>query len=146
MALGRMSKVARICVALTMVAAPAALLAAPASASATAFINTTPILLQDPSTPGTNPAQATVYPSTISVSGQTGTIGNLSVTLSRISYNDSQALSVLLVGPHGSLVLLSDAGGDNSATGVDLTLADSASAGPPETGLQLGTYKPTDYV
>jgi uncharacterized repeat protein (TIGR01451 family) len=123
-----------------------ALGASPASASG-AFSNTTSIGLQDPSTTGTNPAQATVYPSTISVSGQTGTINSLSVTLSGITYSDSQALSVLLVGPNGrSEILLAGAGGANSASGVNLTLNDVAGGRPSNSSaLTSGTFVPTDY-
>ena len=88
MPLGRMSKVAQICVTLTMVAAPAVLLASPASASGV-FSNATLIGLQDPGTTLTNPAQATLYPSTITVSGQTGVINSLTVTLLGIDYSDS---------------------------------------------------------
>jgi hypothetical protein len=138
---GRMSKVSQICVALTMVAAPAVLAASPASASGV-FSNATPIGLQDPGTTLTNPAQAVAYPSTISVSGQTGSINALTVTLSGITYPDPQALSVLLVGPGGSLVLLSGAGGTSSATGVNVTLSDSASNFLPAAP-SSGTYRPT---
>src|SRR5664280_2625583 len=122
-----------------------ALGASSASASGT-FSNSIAIGLQDPSTTGTNPAPATVYPSTIPVSGQ-GSLNSLSVTLSGISYPDPQALSVLLVGPQGgSEILLSGAGGTASASGLDLTFSDGAGGFASEgSALSSGSYKPTDY-
>jgi uncharacterized repeat protein (TIGR01451 family) len=122
-----------------------ALGASSASASGT-FSNSIAIGLQDPSTTGTNPAPATVYPSTIPVSGQ-GSLNSLSVTLSGISYPDPQALSVLLVGPQGgSEILLSGAGGTASASGLDLTFSDDAGGFASEgSALSSGSYKPTDY-
>ena len=147
MPLRGISKVAQICVALTMVAAPAVLLASPASATTT-FVSVASIGLQDPSTTATDPATASLYPSTISVSGQTGSISDLTVTLSGITYPDPQALSMLLVGPEGgNLMLLSGAGGTTSVSGLTVTLSDGGGSMLPENSAPVsnGTYRPSDY-
>ena len=53
---------------------------------------------------------------------------------------------MLLVGPQGhQSLLMSDAGGDNPVSGVDLTLDDSAATALPDTSkLTTGTFKPND--
>ena len=48
-----------------------------------------------------HPGTAVPYPSDIFVSGLTGSISNVSATLSGITYPFSQDLNVLLVGPGG---------------------------------------------
>ena len=123
--------VLRIWVAVAVAAAPVALVAGPASA-ATTFSNGTSIGLQDPNTTGTDPAQATLYPSPITVSGQTGTISNLTVTLTGINYSYMQDLGVLLVGPGNTLVIMSGVGSNDqylqgNTSDLNVTLADSSS-------------------
>ncbi|HTW05930.1 MAG TPA: Ig-like domain repeat protein [Acidimicrobiales bacterium] len=124
----KLSKVAGVCAALTMVAAPAVLVASPAWASGV-FPNTASIGLQNP--PGSVPEPASTYPSAITVSGQSGTISNLTVTLSGIDYPDGlpSDLGVLLVGPAGGKIsLFTLAGGfGTSPTDLSVTLSDSGS-------------------
>ena len=117
-----------------------------ASAGAATFSSTTPIL--GPSGSGL----ATPYPSIIDVSGTAGTTTKVRVTLNDLNGGPERDLDVLLVGPGGSTILLSDVcslGGvvpDFSHSVV--TLDDDAPASYPETcapGQGSGTYKPTNY-
>jgi subtilisin-like proprotein convertase family protein len=128
---GRHPKLFGIFVALALLAAPLVWLAQPASASGT-FSNTSSIGLVDPS-PASH-AAASTYPSNITVSGQTGTISSLTVTLSGVDYRYDQDLAVLLVGPRGgSLSLFTSVGwNDQSAasSGLDVTLSDSGTTIP----------------
>ncbi|MCL2788932.1 MAG: hypothetical protein FWD59_10665, partial [Micrococcales bacterium] len=91
----------------------------PATAAGTTFANTNSITLSNPtSAPGE--ANAAPYPSSIAVSGLTGTVSNLTVTLSGIHYSFSQDISALLVSPTGqSLVLFSSVGSNDQATATN---------------------------
>jgi subtilisin-like proprotein convertase family protein len=86
------------------------------------------------------------YPSNVTVSGFSGTVGHLSATvvLDAVYPDDIQ---LLLVGPGNQKVLLmANAGGDagNGVTPDTLVFDDGAAAGIPEPGqLKSGTYKPT---
>jgi subtilisin-like proprotein convertase family protein len=103
------------------------------------FSNTNYIGLDDTVT------RATPYASTINVSGQSGVISNLRVTLTGVSHTFSQEVDMLLVSPNGrSLILLSDAGA-SAITNVNLTFDDSAPGGVSQTSITSGTYKPTNY-
>src|SRR4029079_2669988 len=53
---------------------------------------------------------------------------------------------ILLVGPGGqNAIVLSDAGGSSAASGVSLTLTDSAATSVPDAGpLVSGSFKPTN--
>ena len=103
---------------------------------------------------GSPPGTAVPYPSDIFVSGLTGTISNVSATLSGITYPVSQDLDVLLVGPTGgSEVLLSGVGpntGTTSATNTTLTFDDSATSTVPESSMLPSNStvltKPVDYA
>jgi hypothetical protein len=108
------------------------------------------------------PASGTVgnanpYPSTINVSGASGTVRKTTVTLKGFAHQCSIDDDLLLVGPHGqSSILMSDAGDCDNETplraGVDLTFDDAASRSVPcldkdstPSRLPGGTYAPTDY-
>ena len=72
---------------------------------------------------------ASPYPSTIAVSGLTGHVSNVCVTLSAVSHPFPDDIDVLLVAPDGrGVVLMSDAGGGNTLQNVELTFDDSAGA------------------
>jgi len=104
-----------------------------------AFTNATPIIF-----PAGAPASP--YPSTISVSQITGAVVNVSVSLNDVSHVFPDDLDVLLVGPGGKVMLMSDAGGGNSVSGVDLTFSQSSSASLPDSGPIIGgSYEPTDF-
>ncbi len=104
------------------------------------FTNATPINLPVGAPPSP-------YPSAISVSQVTGGIVSVSVTLSSVSHVFPDDLDVLLVGPGGKKVLLmSDAGGSNSVSGVNLSFSHSSGVTLPDSGpIISGNYEPTDY-
>jgi hypothetical protein len=102
----------------------------------------------------TNPAPITFttgsanpYPSNITVSGLTGAITDVNVTLHNINMPFPDSLDILLVSPTGRrLILMSDAGGIAGATGVTLTLDDAAAGNIPDGGpLVTGSFRPTDF-
>ena len=98
------------------------------------------------SLPSSGPAGP--YPSTITVSNVTGVVNKVTVKLSGFSHTYPADVDVLLVGPNGQKVLLmSDAGGSFSASGLNLTFDDAATAGLPDTAqLVSGSFRPTDYA
>jgi len=103
------------------------------------FSNSGSITIQDNTS-------ALPYPSTISVSGLTGTVTKVTATLSNINHTFPDDVDVLLVGPGGQKVLLmSDVGGTNSLTNVTITLDDSAASSLPDTTrINPGTFKPSN--
>ncbi|HEX2012205.1 MAG TPA: PEP-CTERM sorting domain-containing protein [Roseateles sp.] len=88
---------------------------------------------------------ATPYPSTINV-GQSLTILDVNVGLLGLSHSFPDDLDILLVGPGGQKVLLmSDTGGGNDVSGLNLTFDDEAAGSLPDSAqLTAGSYKPTD--
>ena len=92
---------------------------------------------------GSGITPATPYGSKITVSGQSGVISHLSVTLNGFSHTFPRDVDILLVNPSGkALVLMSDVGG-NSVSGATITFDDSAASTMPDT-VAAGTYRPTD--
>ncbi len=89
----------------------------------------------------------TPYPSTINVSGLTGLVGKLAVTLSNMSHSFPNDIQVLLVGPSGQdIVLVGGTGASYAITNVTLTFDDAAPALlPGSSQITNGTFKPTDY-
>ncbi len=83
--------------------------------SNTATVNLTVVPIFANNTPFTIPLSgpASVYPSTINVSGLNGTISRMRVRLNMLRHESQGDLDILLVGPQGqALVLMSDANGD----------------------------------
>ena len=130
-----------------------------AGAETTTFSNTAQLNIPAPGQFGP-PWKANVYPSTIPVSGMTGTITDVNVAINNINcaanggsgvYPDD--MDVLLVGPAGQdTMLISDVYGDYNTSvplsGVTLTLDDAAAnlvpANPANGAPASGTFKPTD--
>jgi subtilisin-like proprotein convertase family protein len=85
------------------------------------------------------------YGTPINVSGMSGVISNIKVTMNSVSHPVLGEISVLLVSPIGtSIVLLSDAGGTtNNAT---LTFDDAASNVLNLNPVVSGSYKPTNFL
>jgi uncharacterized repeat protein (TIGR01451 family) len=108
--------------------------------STTAQANTGAIIIPDH-------GPASPYPSTITLSGLTGAVSHVSVTLSNLTHAFPDDIDVLLVAPSGQKVMLmSDAGGGFSITNVNLTFDDSAAASLPHaSALASGTFKPSAY-
>ncbi len=105
----------------------------------------------------TNPASITIndatavgignpYPSNIAVSGLTGTVTNVTVTMNNFNHTFPDDADVLLVDPLGNnLILMSDVGGSVDITNTSITFDDSSSSSLPDsTVLVTGTYKPTN--
>ncbi len=89
---------------------------------------------------------ATNYPATITVSGVTGTVSKVTVSLRQFTHTFPEDVDVLLVGPAGQKVMLmSDAGAGNSVSGVTLTFDGTGGALPFASAISGGTYRPTDY-
>ena len=93
-----------------------------------------------------NSGAASPYPSNISVSGMPGTVADVNVSLFGLEHARPDDIDILLVGPAGQkMILLSDVGGSNGITGVDLVLDDEAANFLPDSGqLTSGTFKPTN--
>lgn len=90
--------------------------------------------------------KASVYPSPIAVSGVSGVVHKVTVSLRGYSHDWPDDVDVLLVGPTGQKVLLmSDCGGGYARNGVALTFdAGAASSVPDNLAIPSGTYKPTN--
>lgn len=94
------------------------------------------------------PAQASPYPSTLGVSGVSGTITSLTVTLHNINHTLPDDIDIMLVGPTGAdAVIFSDVGGSTGAVNVTVTLDDAAALALPDDGpLVSGAFQPTNAV
>jgi len=90
---------------------------------------------------------ASPYPSTIFVSGVTGLISKVSVTLSNMNHTFPDDIDTLLVHPTGrKTILMSDAGGPNALVNTTVTFDQTASAPVPDEGQIVSTsYRPADY-
>jgi subtilisin-like proprotein convertase family protein len=136
-----------------LAAAATAALMAVGSAGAATFSNSGAITINDssancldtPGEPSPAPAAATPYPSQITVSGLTGTVTDVNVTVTGLSHTFPDDVGMLLVGPAGqTTILMADTGLNNVLNGVNLTFDDAAAASLPDDGqIVSGTYKPT---
>ncbi|HWT02319.1 MAG TPA: Calx-beta domain-containing protein [Pyrinomonadaceae bacterium] len=110
------------------------------------FLNSTSITINDRPGNSNPPGTGSAYPSTISVSGMTGTITKVDVALNSVSHTFPDDVDVLLVGPGGQrVILMSDAGGSAGVSGVNLTFDQSAAAMPDASQIVSGTYRPTNF-
>jgi uncharacterized repeat protein (TIGR01451 family) len=108
--------------------------------STVSFANTNFILIPEQ-------GAATPYPSVINISGVTGYVHTVTVTLHGLTHSFPRDVNVLLVNPAGASTLVqSHAGGGYGVTNVTLTFDDAAS-GPLPFNAQIfsGTNKPTQY-
>ncbi|MDQ6726960.1 MAG: Ig-like domain-containing protein, partial [Actinomycetota bacterium] len=125
-----------------------AVLATVAPAEAATFSNTAALTVAD-ATCMVGPGKANLYPSNITVSGLSGTVADVNVTLHGMTHPFEGDFEILLVGPGGgaqNLVLLSDAG-TGSLSNATLTLDDQAAAQLPQNSpWSSTTAKPTDYL
>jgi uncharacterized repeat protein (TIGR01451 family) len=90
---------------------------------------------------------AALYPSPIFVTGLSGRISQLSVTLLGLSHSCPADLDVLLAGPGGQgVMLLSDAGGGAALQNANLTFTDTGyRLTDPQERLVFGSYHPVDF-
>jgi subtilisin-like proprotein convertase family protein len=115
----------------------------------TVFSNTTPITINS-ATGSTLPIPASLYPSNINVTGMSGNITRVAVTLTGLSKERIADLDFLLVSPSGAkFVFFSDGASSFSAvpgsTDAVFTFSDDASSLFPNPGFPIfpGNYKPT---
>jgi uncharacterized repeat protein (TIGR01451 family) len=103
------------------------------------FTNTTPIQILDN-------RPASLYPSVIQVSGVTGTVGRVTVTLSNLTHAYAPDVR-MLVGPRGQkTVLMSAAGAPYGVSQATVTFDDAAETVLPEwDALVSGRYRPAAY-
>ena len=100
------------------------------------FSNADPITFSDNNT-------ALLYPSSISVTGVSGTISSLTITLNNLSSSAPSNLDMLLVGSLGQeFIIMNAAGGSSSINNINLTFSDGAPSSL-TTPISSGTYKPT---
>jgi subtilisin-like proprotein convertase family protein len=107
------------------------------------FSNATAVTIPATGTGTSTGAPATPYPSTIEVSGLSGTVSKVRATLTGFSHTFPSDIDVLLVGPGGQkLLLMSDVGGSTDAVNATLTFDDGAAA----IGATVvsGTFRPTN--
>ena len=105
------------------------------------FANTSPFTIP-------NVGAASPYPSVINVSGMTGGITKLELTVSRFGHEFTNDVNMLLVGPTGvGVVFLSHAGGGNLVTNVTFTVSDSAGFPfDPSFPIWSEVFRPTNYA
>ena len=87
------------------------------------------------------------YPSNITVSGLSGAITNVTVTLKNLSHTFPGDVGMLLVGPSGQkFVVLDGVIGSSPWSNITYTLTDGAAGLIPSSGVPVsGTFKPTSY-
>jgi subtilisin-like proprotein convertase family protein len=125
--------------------AVAAAILLPARVSAAVFANPSAIAMPpNPSGP------ALLYPSPITVSGLTGGLAGVTVTLSNVTHAFVGDMDILLVAPTGQkFILVSDAGGGFSNFNVSVTFSDAAASLIPSAGGWAAggvtTWKPANY-
>jgi hypothetical protein len=105
-------------------------------------------IVDNPNFPTITDSSASPYPSNLAVSGLTGTITKVTVTLTGFVHSYPDDVDVLLVGPTGTAVeLMSDAGAGGDVLGATLTFDDAAPGLLPDgAGVTDGTYKPSNYA
>jgi uncharacterized repeat protein (TIGR01451 family) len=105
------------------------------------FANTNAITLRD----NTN---ALPYPSLINVSGVTGVVGKVTVTLSNMSHTFPQDVDVLLTGAAGSKSILMSGAGAPPLANADVTFDDDAAFPVPDGSGQIlsASYRPASYL
>ncbi len=107
------------------------------------FPNANPITIGEVA--GSSPFS--LYPSTINVSGMTGTVTNMTVTLSNINHTFVPDFDMLLVAPGGqNMIIFSDVGSGIDTTNVTVTLDDAAATSLTAANLVSGTFKPTNIT
>ncbi len=109
------------------------------SASYGPFANATSITIP-------NSGAGSPYPSNINVSGISGTVSKVTVTLTGMSHTFPDDIDVLLVGPGGQKVLLlSDAGGSFDLVNTTVTFDDAGPVVPDGAQIVSGTFRPSNY-
>ena len=113
--------------------------------STVAFSNTAAITIPN-GAPGTSVGNASPYPSQVTVSGMTGNISKVTVTLTGVNHTFPDDMDVLLVGPGGQkVILMSDAGGSTDLVNANITFDDTGTLLPDLAAITTGTYSPANH-
>ena len=90
---------------------------------------------------------STPYASTINVAGMSGVVTKVTVTINGLAHTNPDDFDILLSSPDGRrMLLISDVGGGNDITGVNLTFDDAAATLlDNSTVITSGSYKPTNF-
>ncbi len=90
---------------------------------------------------------ASPYPSTIQVTGLLGSLVSLRVGIQGLTHSRLDDLDLFLMAPSGQVcALMSDAGGTNVGTALNLVFDDAAAAPVSDsTAILSGTYRPANY-
>ena len=90
---------------------------------------------------------ASSYPAEINVSGYDGLVAGVQVNLLNFSHSAPDDVDLMLVAPNGrKVVLMSDVGGANPVSSLNLSFDDAANASLPDNApLVSGNYKPTNF-
>ncbi|HEX9961913.1 MAG TPA: BACON domain-containing protein, partial [Pyrinomonadaceae bacterium] len=106
------------------------------------IIDSSPTAINIPSVGVSEP-----YPSEITISGQTGLVSKVTVGVQNFNHVAPDDVDLMLVSPSGrKVVLMSDAGGNTEAGGLNLTFDDAATASLPDNSpITSGSYKPTNF-
>jgi subtilisin-like proprotein convertase family protein len=83
------------------------------------------------------------YGTAINVSGVSGAISDINLTITGFSHNAPSDVDILLVSPNGKGVVVFSDSGFGTTSNVNLTFDDAAASTIPTT-IVSGTYKPTD--
>ncbi|WP_019501560.1 beta strand repeat-containing protein [Pseudanabaena sp. PCC 6802] len=95
---------------------------------------------------GITSGTASLYPAPINVSGLTGSISKVTVTLNGFNHTFPDDVDVLLVSPTGQkAIILSDVGTSLDVVNLNITLDDDAASSLPDASqLTSGTFRPTN--
>ncbi len=90
---------------------------------------------------------ASPYPSEIAVTNHNDPVSRVLVTLTNFGHSSPDDVDVMLVSPSGrAVVLMSDVGGSNPVSGLNITIDDTGSTSLPDSGtLTSGVFRPTDF-
>jgi uncharacterized repeat protein (TIGR01451 family) len=108
--------------------------------STTTFASSAPIIIPDH-------GSATPYPASTNVSGLTGIVSKVTLSLNGLTHSFPSDVNVLLVSPAGTTALLmSHSGAGHAVTNVNLTFDDAAAGALPLSGqITSGSYRPSAY-
>jgi len=114
-----------------------------ATAADQVFSNTAAILI--PGAGSVGPANP--YPSNIAVSGVTGNVTAVKVTLTNLSHTYPDDIDIILQAPSGQqMLLMSDSGGVSTISNVTLQFSSAAGSSLADSGqIVSGTYLPTNF-
>ena len=97
----------------------------------------------------TIPASGTAspYPSEVTVSNNPGLVTDVQINLVNFTHTSPDDVDLMLVAPNGKkVVLMSDIGGTNPVSNLNLFISDSATSSFPDTStIASGTFKPTNF-